>query len=856
MANPLGRLSMRKLLSFVAALIVTVFAYTLTTAPTAFAADAAWNGGNLSYESNQYNAMADAKEGDSTGLPAGSKVYGYSTNPADGPQKAYLIYFEPGIDPKTATSAKTVNYSYTPPSTYTNKSSVETISIDSSSANNPTSTCTVEGVGWIVCSLSSFLAEGMDNIFNLLTGFVAVQPIRTSDQSGDLYKAWDVMRSFANIVFIIGFLVIIYSQLTSTGVSNYGIKKLLPRIIIAAILVNISYYICAIAVDITNILGYSLQHIFIQIRENLFGIHGNTWSDSLGNWESVAGFVLSGGATTLALGIGGAAALSATGGTAAAAIFLLLPILVGALITILVVLLILAARQAIIVILIIISPLAFVAYLLPGTEKWFEKWKDLFLTMMIFFPAFSMVFGGAQLAGAVIIQNATSINLIILGLAVQVAPLAIAPLLMRLSGGFLNRIAGIVNNPGKGLADRTRKWAGEHADYHRQRGIGGDLKKRNFLRRGARSLEYRKRRRQRGTEAWKQGMDQYTAEKANTDHKLQSIEVELEISKISTENAQQQLKETIARLRAGVGEYDGHDTLLTDNRSAFSKAILPSKFAADALKRASEADQQSRVIAQQLHSANEVQQHQFAEALEASVELRERAGGIDANGAQRALAAATSVIKKAHAETIANATAIMERGNLSDDKILDLARGNSQIGTNGRTIEATDDMIEAAIGYVASSGNVNNIITMVEELDLSPGGGAHEDHRLALTSALKKNSARPKFYGFGWMGAVEQGVPGGVGKTGIDAAIQSTVNQKKFSTDTIVNQDKDALARVVKTFNDYGSHYFDEAALKNLKKQIDVAYNTDIYKGRVAERDAELKEILGHLSDITYSDED
>ena len=187
MANPLGRLSMRKLLSFVAALIVTVFAYTLAAAPTAFAADAAWNGGNLSYESNQYNAMADAKEGDSTGLPAGSKVYGYSTNPADGPQKAYLIYFEPGVDPKTATSAKTVNYSYTPPSTYTNKSSVGTISIDSSSANNPTSTCTVEGVGWIVCSLSSFLAEGMDNIFNLLTGFVAVQPIRTSDQSGDLY---------------------------------------------------------------------------------------------------------------------------------------------------------------------------------------------------------------------------------------------------------------------------------------------------------------------------------------------------------------------------------------------------------------------------------------------------------------------------------------------------------------------------------------------------------------------------------------------------------------------------------------------------------------------------------------------
>jgi hypothetical protein len=427
---------------------------------------------------------------------------------------------------------------------------------------------------------------------------------------------------------------------------------------------------------------------------------------------------------------------------------------------------------------------------------------------------------------------------------------------MKLSGGFLNRIAGIVNNPGKGLVDRTRKWAGEHADYHRQRGIGGDLKKRNFLRRGARSLEYRKKRLQRGTEAWKQGMDQYTAEKANTDRKLQSIEVELEISKVSTENAQQQLKETIARLRAGVGVHEGESTLLPDNRNKFMQAIRPEAFALNALTRAQAEDQRSRVVAQQLHSASEVQQHNFADALEASVALRKEAGGIDANGAQRALASATNIIKKAHADTITNANAVIDRGNLSDDMLLELANGIPQVGSNGRTIEATEDMVEAAIGRVAASGNVNNIIKMVETIDLSPGGGAQENYRLALTESLKKNSSRPKFYGFGWMGSVEQGVPGGVGRTGIDSAIKSTVNQKKFSADTIVNQDKDSLARVLQTFTDYGRHYFDEDALKNLKKQIDVAYSTDIYKGRVAERDAELKGILGHLSDITYSDED
>ena len=71
------------------------------------------------------------------------------------------------------------------------------------------------------------------------------------------------MRDFANIIFIIGFLIIVFSQLTSFGVSNYGIKRLLPKIIIAAILVNVSFYICAIAVDLSNILGNSLRGILM-----------------------------------------------------------------------------------------------------------------------------------------------------------------------------------------------------------------------------------------------------------------------------------------------------------------------------------------------------------------------------------------------------------------------------------------------------------------------------------------------------------------------------------------------------------------------------------------------------------------
>jgi len=133
--------------------------------------------------------------------------------------------------------------------------------------------------------------------------------------------------------------------------------------------------------------------------------------------------VLSGGAATA--GVYGA--LAVTGGSLASAAYWLLPIIASILLTLTVVFIILAARQALLIILTVISPLAFVCYLLPGTEKFFEKWRNLMFTLVIFFPAFSVVFGGAQLAGMIILQNANSWIMVILGLAVQVSALAIAP---------------------------------------------------------------------------------------------------------------------------------------------------------------------------------------------------------------------------------------------------------------------------------------------------------------------------------------------------------------------------------------------------------------------------------------------
>jgi len=398
-ANPFGGVSARKILMLVTAALVAALSYIMVAAPTAHAADAQWRGNALVYDGKQY--IRTDGSGNPSEIPANAPTYVF-TEPSAG--KAHFVYFEPNADPLTSPAARYIVYDYTPPNTFSNPSAPQSITVDPQSANSESTTSCdssfTGGVGWIICPVTNFLAKAMDWLYGILSGFMSVRPVQTTQENA-LYRAWSIMRNFANVAFVIAFLIIIYSQVSSVGLSSYGIKKLLPRLIIAAVLVNISYWICAIAIDISNILGYSIQDLFIMIRNNLVGQEGNSWD--LLNFESITGFILSGGTAAVAGGIGIYALI---GGTVGSAIYMLLPILLGVLLAVIVALLILAARQAIITVLVILAPLAFVAYLLPNTEKYFEKWRDLGLTMLIMFPMFSIIFGGSQLAGAVIIQNA------------------------------------------------------------------------------------------------------------------------------------------------------------------------------------------------------------------------------------------------------------------------------------------------------------------------------------------------------------------------------------------------------------------------------------------------------------------
>lgn len=306
-------------------------------------------------------------------------------------------------------------------------------------------TCAVEGVGWIVCPVVKFLGIITDNMYDILANnLLVVNAGEIFNTSGNAYKAWSTMRNLANVAFVVAFLFIIYSQITGVGLSNYGVKRMLPKIIIAAILVNTSFWICAAAVDVSNILGFSIKELFDSSTGNGFqftitdgGItkEGNGW-------------------TGLAVAILATAALVYVG------LSVLLPALVVVALAVITVVAVLAARQALVILLIVISPLAFVAYLLPNTEEWFKKWFSLFKTLLLVFPIIGAVFGASALASKVVMGAAQgNVVVSVVGALITVVPLFITPIIMKSAGGVLNRIGGVINNPNKGPFDRMKKGA-------------------------------------------------------------------------------------------------------------------------------------------------------------------------------------------------------------------------------------------------------------------------------------------------------------------------------------------------------------------------------------------------------------
>ena len=350
------------------------------------------------------------------------------------------------------------------------KAAIEEMDKETKESNKDKNSCDLEWVGWIVCPIVRASTGVVVSLYNFMqTNFLNIKSDQLFSNSGKgqkAFKHWVTFRDIANIFFVIMIAIIIFSQVTSAGISNYGIKKMLPKIIIYAILVNISWYIVVIAIDISNIVGSTL---FKWLSDN------GRWdfsSDAQTGQSPVEG-ILTGHAKIGALIAAGVTATLVAGST-------ILLFLVSAAFAVVMTVFILMVREAAVIILVVTSPLAFVAGLLPNTEGIFKKWTKLMKNMLMIYPICSLMVGGALFVSNLLysVSDDELLKTIygvlpILSLFAIIAVIkTVLSFIDGLTGGNLrgaiDRMSGKINSVGQ-----NSNWAKALREKEAKRSIGG-----------------------------------------------------------------------------------------------------------------------------------------------------------------------------------------------------------------------------------------------------------------------------------------------------------------------------------------------------------------------------------------------
>lgn len=311
-------------------------------------------------------------------------------------------------------------------------------------------------LGWVICPALSLIGSALNGMYEQLANQWLVINASEVSTSSPLYESWKTFRDYANIGFAILFAIVVFSQVTGFGLSNYSIKKMLPTLIMVAVLVNVSFFICQLAVDATNIVGVAIGNVLETI--------GN---GALENASSLTGMDYAKGVTVSLLSAAGIGGLAYAGGVVLLPFIgatVIIPVilgLVGALIGYFFLLILLALRKAILYIEILLAPLAFIAYALPNTKSLFDKWKKLFINLLLVFPICqALVSGGQMIAKVMMSSDQNGFFFQFTAMLMQIVPIFFIPMVLRSSMSMLGNIGAKVSQMGAKMSHGAKSVAG------------------------------------------------------------------------------------------------------------------------------------------------------------------------------------------------------------------------------------------------------------------------------------------------------------------------------------------------------------------------------------------------------------
>ena len=319
-------------------------------------------------------------------------------------------------------------------------------STDDGTADEKQSYCQENGgfLSWMLCPA---IADGAATAGGLLGFITSLTTVHTSiieqfsKQDSSIYKAWSAFRNIANIGFVIMLLVVVFSQVTNIGISNYNIKKILPKLIITAILVNFSYLIMGVLIDLSQIAGNGIGALIRSVAAD--GMDADASARASATISAIAGAVT--GVAGAAIGVAGVA----TGGAAIAGLVggpaIILPVvlfIITSLISVFFGFIMLTIRQAAIIMVVVLAPLAMVLYALPNTAVITKKYFSTVKALLMLYPMFIFATSAGALASSIIIGTSTDLLMMIVGGLLNVLPYFAIPSMTSKSLAGLGAITG------------------------------------------------------------------------------------------------------------------------------------------------------------------------------------------------------------------------------------------------------------------------------------------------------------------------------------------------------------------------------------------------------------------------------
>ncbi|HLB66286.1 MAG TPA: hypothetical protein VJJ78_01665 [Candidatus Saccharimonadales bacterium] len=311
-------------------------------------------------------------------------------------------------------------------------------------------TFSINPLTWLFCPMIEGAKVIVDQLDNAITNTLTIDADRflsdSTDEGRAFHNAWGDVRNISMALLVIAALVMVISQAISVGPFDaYTIRKVLPRMLSAVILISLSWPLLHLVVNFFNALGNGLRAL-IQAPFTEAGFET----------ANIGGTGLTFGGVAVAL-IGGS--LEILG---------MLTFVLTALVAVGVSFVTLVIRQMLVLLLAVLAPFAIACYILPNTESVWKRWRDLFLRALVVFPIISAFIAIGRVFATVSSNTTDGETGVLGGIIAFIAyfgPYFMFPMAFRMAGGAIGAVNGALNN----AAAPAQKYLGGLRKLNRQK---------------------------------------------------------------------------------------------------------------------------------------------------------------------------------------------------------------------------------------------------------------------------------------------------------------------------------------------------------------------------------------------------